>query len=627
MRKPLFVFAVAVLLAAMAAAQSTPPMGHIVVVALENHSYSSVVGSPDMPYLNGLISQYGLATGFYSDTHGSIGDYFQITTGQTITTDYQYTGNVSADNIERRLLNAGKTWKSYAQSLPADGYTGWTYYPYAKHHNPFAYFTDNLNGSPQAQNLVQFPHFQTDIDAGALPNFSFIVPDLLHDAHDCPDGSTSCADSQKLAAADLFLQYQVAPVLNNPQFQQDGLLVIWWDEGNLTDNANGGGHVAVVFVGPKVKRGYKSSTFYRNYNLLRTMAEALGIGFPGASATAANMAEFFTGTSGTGAIAGRVLDISNGNGIPGAAVRFSGGSTTADGSGNYRFSGVAPGSYTVTASSSGYFSESATASVTSGATSTANIQLPTGGILAGTVTGAGGAALANATVTATGGKVSTTVTRITSSSGGYNTSWVPVGTYSVTVSAAGYSTQYRTTTVNTGATTTLNVSMGSTSSTSTIAGRITDISTGGPVGGASVTLGSSQTTADSNGYYRFSNVSVGTHSVTAVANGYFSRVQSVTTTAGATSTLNFQLATGGKVQGTVTTSNGAVISGASVSITGGKISTTVNTVTNSSGYYNSNWVPVGGYTVVVGVVGSTTQRQSKAVTVTTGNTATLNFTF
>jgi hypothetical protein len=66
-----------------------------------------------------------------------------------------------------------------------------------------------------------------------------------------------------------------------------------------------------------------------------------------------------------------------------------------------------------------------------------------------------------------------------------------------------------------------------------------------------------------------------------------------------------------------------VISGASVTITGGSISTTVNTTTNSSGVYNSNWVPVGSYTVTVSAAGHTTQSQS--TTVTTGNTTTLNF--
>ena len=41
------------------AQSSTPPLGHVVVVAFENHSNGDVVGSSSMPYYNSLISQYG----------------------------------------------------------------------------------------------------------------------------------------------------------------------------------------------------------------------------------------------------------------------------------------------------------------------------------------------------------------------------------------------------------------------------------------------------------------------------------------------------------------------------------------------------------------------------------------
>jgi large repetitive protein len=193
------------------------------------------------------------------------------------------------------------------------------------------------------------------------------------------------------------------------------------------------------------------------------------------------------------------------------------------------------------------------------------------------------------------------------------------------VSAAGYGTQSKSTTVYTGATTTVNVSMGGSTTTSTTAvvtGRVTDITSSGSISGAKVTLGGSSTTADSSGIYRFSNVAAGTYTVTAVASGYFSVSKSVTATSGATSTLNFQLATGGIITGTVTTSSGALLPGATVSLSGGSITTTVTRTTNSSGYYTSNWVPVGTYTVTVSDPGYTTQ--SKAATANTGATTTLN---
>jgi len=148
-----------------------PTFGHVILVMEENHSYSSVIGSSSMPYLNSLAQQYGLATAYFANTHPSIGNYFELTTGQIITNDDAYTGTVSADNVVRHLLSAGKTWKSYAENLPSVGYTGGDVYPYAKHHNPFTYLTDVVNSQNQLQNLVPFTEFGTDLNNNQLHEY------------------------------------------------------------------------------------------------------------------------------------------------------------------------------------------------------------------------------------------------------------------------------------------------------------------------------------------------------------------------------------------------------------------------------------------------------------------------
>ena len=103
---------------------SVPQFGHVVMVVEENHSYSEVIGNSAMPYLNSLASQYGLATQYFANTHPSIGNYFMLTTGQLVTNDDGFTGTVGVDNIVRDLIAAGKTWKSYAESIPSTGYIG-----------------------------------------------------------------------------------------------------------------------------------------------------------------------------------------------------------------------------------------------------------------------------------------------------------------------------------------------------------------------------------------------------------------------------------------------------------------------------------------------------------------------
>src|SRR5207302_5268446 len=108
---------------------------HVFVVTEENTDYASVVGSSSMPYLNGLAQQYGLATQYYANTHPSIGNYFELATGQIITNNDSYSTIVTVDNIVRELLAAGKTWKSYAEDLPSIGYTGGDVGNYARKHN------------------------------------------------------------------------------------------------------------------------------------------------------------------------------------------------------------------------------------------------------------------------------------------------------------------------------------------------------------------------------------------------------------------------------------------------------------------------------------------------------------
>lgn len=236
-----------------------------------------------MPYFNSLASQYGLATQFYANAHPSIGNYFMLTTGQIETTNDAFTGTITDDNIVRELVKAGKSWHFYAESLPSIGYTGGDSYPYLKHHNPFAYFSDVVNDSTQAANLVPFSQFATDLASGSLPNFSFIVPNVLDDAHDAP-----------LSAADLWLQQNIQPLIASSLFQNDGLLIITFDESEESDTAHSGGHVATLIISSKANQKFQSQTLFQHQSTLRLIMEALGMQPNlGNAATASDMNEFF----------------------------------------------------------------------------------------------------------------------------------------------------------------------------------------------------------------------------------------------------------------------------------------------------------------------------------------------
>ncbi|HZQ17548.1 MAG TPA: alkaline phosphatase family protein [Terriglobales bacterium] len=263
------------------AASPVSESNHVFLLVEENHGYSSVIGNSAMPYLNSLASKYALATQYYANTHPSIGNYFMLTTGAVVTNNDSACSTIANDNIVRHLLTAGKTWKSYADSLPSVGYTGCGSGEYAKKHNPLAFFSDVANSS-EKYNLVPFTQLAKDIANDSLPNFGFIVPNLLHDAH---DGT--------LQQADGWLKANIAPLIASPTFQKDGLLIIVFDEAADSDTAHGGGHIAAIAIGPKVKHAYKTGTLYQHQNALKTVLQALGVqSAPGAASGASSMNVF-----------------------------------------------------------------------------------------------------------------------------------------------------------------------------------------------------------------------------------------------------------------------------------------------------------------------------------------------
>jgi len=264
--------------------EGIPPSSHVVLVIEENHTYDQVRSG--MPWLVSMGTTYGHTLNYHADEPGSLLDYLWLSSGSGEQT-FGCTGNacgkpITDDNIFRQLKMAGLTWKVYAQSLPSIGYMGSQSGAYVKRHNPAPWYSDVINSAAEQQRMVPFTQLATDLANGTLPNYSIIIPDLQNDAH---DGT--------LAQADDFLSVHVSPVLQYPQFRNDGLMVVTFDE---CDAAVGACNelVYTALIGPNVKRGSTSGALYRHESTLRMILDAFGIKkFPGASATAKPMADFF----------------------------------------------------------------------------------------------------------------------------------------------------------------------------------------------------------------------------------------------------------------------------------------------------------------------------------------------
>jgi hypothetical protein len=324
-------------------------------------------------------------------------------------------------------------------------------------------------------------------------------------------------------------------------------------------------------------------------------------------------------SSGTGAITGIVTN-TGGQLLAGATVAYGAGSTLTNSSGAYSLAGVPAGTVQLIASLSSYTDGQQTVTVPAGGTATANFALVSTwtGTLQGYVTSSvTGSAISGARIAVNNG-----ASTLTKSSGFYQMTNVAPGSYTLTASASGYGSASSTVSVSTNTTTTGSFKL--TPSTGKITGKVTNISNGGAIYGATVKYSGGSTTTNTSGIYTLSSVPVGTYTFTASANGYLSRSSSASVSSGATTTLNFALATAGKIGGKVTTSSGAALSSVAVKITGGVIPTTIYLTTNSYGQYLSNWIPVGNYTVTVSKSGYTSQ--SKSTAVSAGVTSTVNFT-
>ncbi|MFG2142833.1 alkaline phosphatase family protein [Streptomyces sp. NPDC048696] len=251
------------------AAAGVPTPDHVVVVVFENHAYGQVIGSSDAPYINSLVSGGANLTASYAETHPSQPNYYAMFSGSTqgITDDSCVTpGFSSAPNLASELIDAGKTWASYNESLPGQGATDCRSGDYAQKHNPWFGFSNVPTDS--AYTFDQFP-----TDYSTLPQVSYVVPNLCSDMHDC-----------SVSTGDDWLQNNLGAYADWAR-SHNSLLVVTFDE----DNRLAGNRIPTVLYGQQVTPGSSSSATYSHYDLLRTIEDMYGTAHAGRAANSSDI--------------------------------------------------------------------------------------------------------------------------------------------------------------------------------------------------------------------------------------------------------------------------------------------------------------------------------------------------
>jgi hypothetical protein len=304
----------------------------------------------------------------------------------------------------------------------------------------------------------------------------------------------------------------------------------------------------------------------------------------------------------TGVIAGTITS-QTGRPILSAQVTLTSGAdvrtSSADGTGFYQISGVAPGAYTIIASDlAGGLRAKVTGTLPPNQSATVNLTLSPSGTIKGTVLGRNGS-----TPVGSGVNVSlfgsAFLTTTTDSQGQYTFDFVPLGNFTVETSDSSGNRGRTTGILST--TSQVVISNVSFLGKGTVSGVVSDGS-GTPVPNATVSLssnsifgGNKSTTTDGGGHYSFTDIFVGPFTVngsSAISRHGGSASGSITGD-GATATANITLVATGSIAGTVfhfggTTAAGGVV----VTLSDGHSATA-----DAQGRYRIDLVPVGAYTV------------------------------
>jgi hypothetical protein len=332
------VFAVFGLVAPAGAATGAQPpaIRHVFVINLENKSYDETWGANSRaPYLSRTLTSQGqLLTQYFAIGHLSLDNYIAEISGQGASKQTQrdclkYThfkstgmgalGQVlgdgcvypsSVETIADQLRAKQLTWKGYMEDMAtpcrhpkigaADANVVATKSStYATRHNPFVYFHSIIDSPVCKQNVVALAGLAADLaKVETTPNFSFITPGLCNDGHDakCPDGRAGGP-----VAANAWLQQWVPKILASPAFQQDGLLMVTFEEAEVSGDAGdaracctkaappnvkhasvlppgpGGGRVGAVLLSPFIEPGGTNDTPYNHYALLCSLEDVFGV--------------------------------------------------------------------------------------------------------------------------------------------------------------------------------------------------------------------------------------------------------------------------------------------------------------------------------------------------------------
>ncbi|MGX5830168.1 alkaline phosphatase family protein [Mesorhizobium sp. 43Arga] len=233
------IFNIALNGAPMAAASSRAPpkYDHVVVVIMENHSFTQIFQTGGAAaYLEELSMGGAVFNQSYAVAHPSQPNYLALFSGSTQNIHDDGEHVVVAPNLASRLSAHGKTFAGYVEAGSP------------RKHNPWESFPD---AKKFEKPLTDFP-----LDYAKLPAVSFVIPNLSDDMH---DGTIKQGDTWLKTHLDSYAKWSR---------KNNSLLVVTFDE----DDSHAENRIFTVFYGFGILPG-KYSEMIDHYGVLRTIEE------------------------------------------------------------------------------------------------------------------------------------------------------------------------------------------------------------------------------------------------------------------------------------------------------------------------------------------------------------------
>lgn len=222
---------------------------------------------------------------------------------------------ITGKTIADQLVEAGKSWKTYQESLPPSGADGVNFADgfftdssdiatptgdpnaklaklYAAKHDPFVYFRSVQEGG--LKNVAPFSGKHglfDDLASGEVPNFSFIAPNQCNDQHgrgigeagsQCDfdpnnNGTQQGLNPALMSVGDQALATIVLAIKNSPVWHEgNNAIVVLWDEDDYSVSPTVNQVLTIVDTNYGV-HGVKSGRFYTHFSLLKSLESGLRV--------------------------------------------------------------------------------------------------------------------------------------------------------------------------------------------------------------------------------------------------------------------------------------------------------------------------------------------------------------